>query len=68
MIPQSLTEQLEAVYRQQPSPELRADLVYDIVRELYDLAKEWYPSNERDSLAMVSDAALAHQDRMHGWT
>ena len=66
-LPETLALALDAAFLAQTSAAERSDLVYEIVRRSYDLVKAHGEPDERDSLATVSDAALSHQDRMHGW-
>ena len=67
-LPEALALALDAAFLAQTSATERSDLVYELVRRAYDLVKFHADDEaERDSLGLVSDAALAHQCRMHGW-
>lgn len=54
----------------QPDEKARANVIYDVTRQCYDTIKrlsQGLDTPERFSAGEVSDAALAHQSRMHGW-
>jgi len=67
-LPGAIRAELRTLIHTQPTPELRASTIYNIVRECYDAVRAIFgpefETEERMSVGEVSDAAELHRDAM----